>query len=116
MSETKACPFCGQAVITDEDPRDVCECEGAFNYRKHELVFGRLRSAALKLFGENCKDVDVSYEPVTTDQLDGILIAASIVAHNQIDKISMTLESGDSVRISQTGVERTKKIKSTMTQ
>lgn len=116
MEETKMCPFCGQGVITDEDPRDICGCEDAFNYRKREQVFGRLHSAAVKLFGEDCKDVDVSYEPVTTDQLEGILKAAQIVAHNGINKISMTLESGDTLRISPSGVERTKKIKQTMAQ
>lgn len=116
MDEIKGCPFCGQAVITDGDPRDACNCEGATNYRKREQVYARLRSAAIKLFGEDCRDVDVSYEPVTTDQLDGILKAADIVAHNQIDKLSMTLENGEGVKLSPAGVERTKKIKAIMIQ
>ena len=112
------CPFCGQTSISDEgnDPRETCTCEGAYNWRKSEEVFGRLHSAAVKLFGEDCKEVEVSYDPVSSEQLEGIIQAAHVVSHNGIDKISMTLESGDSVKITPAGIKRMKKIEQTVTQ
>lgn len=112
------CPFCGQTSISGEgnDPRETCTCEGAYNWCKSEEVFGRLHSAAVKLFGEDCKEVEASYEPVSSEQLEGIIQTAHVVSHNGIDKISMTLESRDSVKITPAGIERMKKIKQTVTQ
>ena len=112
MDEFKTCPFCGQQIITDRDPQDVCKCEGAQKYREREENAQRLRSAVFQLFGEDCDKVNESYSPVTTDQLECLLFAARAVATSPIDRISMTLENGDGVKITARGVERNKKINS----
>ncbi|MBO7404074.1 MAG: hypothetical protein J6V24_03850 [Clostridia bacterium] len=93
----KVCPFCGQIVILKHPgqvPEAVCMCSGADNWRDSEMRYGYMQKGIYELFGEDCKEVDPSFEPVSEEAEAMLERFAHEVAFKQVISLTLTLPDG----------------------
>ena len=93
-----ACPYCGQTVLDEGDPRLSCGCYKARKYRKilDALDEQSERAAPMKEIDENV--------------MNGLRIFADLICAHKVDGITATLADGTTVKID-AKVSRTKRIK-----
>jgi len=96
--EERACPFCGQMVLTDGDPREVCDCIKAAHFRA-------LCEALDSYCGEDCDGV-ADFKPVPGAVMEALRIIAEQVAHGALGTVAAELPDGSTVKIGARKVSR----------
>ena len=95
---TAACPCCGQMVYLEsfgQDPRAVCSCSGAAEWRGRENVYKKMRLAINRLFGKECGEVEPSWHPIDEETYAFLNECAHKVVYDDSIK-AVTLKLADS--------------------
>lgn len=94
----KTCPYCGQEVMDDGDPRCSCGCYRARKFR-----------AILNALGEQSGNAAPMRE-INEDVMEGLQLFAHLICAHKVVGIAATLADGTTVKIGEK-VSRTKRIK-----
>lgn len=90
--EYRGCPFCGQAVMGEGDPAELCTCRGAMKYRK-------IVKAINDYCGPKCARQSKEFTACTEEQIAGLRGLASFVCAEVFDSAAVVLTDGSKVRI-----------------
>lgn len=87
MEESRSCPYCGQQLITDDDPRLVCACKPARKYRKILTALDMQSSFAEPM------------RPIDDNVLNVLHQCADLICDHLVDGITAKLADGTTVVI-----------------
>lgn len=115
--ELKQCPYCGQFLMCepDDDPKTVCSCDGAKKYVRQNGIYEARKSALKKLCGEGCEEIAPEYKAVSDDAFELLDKIVHGVAFNIINKTSVALPDGTTLKITADDIERAVTIKAKLT-
>lgn len=90
--EEKICPFCGQVVMTDENPMDYCDCDKA--------IFYRVIADAIEDFcGEDCEKESTEFKPVDDEVMAALKAIAAFRAKGLVLSVKIALPDGTLLNI-----------------
>ncbi len=107
--EINVCKFCGQTFV-DGDPVEVCDCYDAKRYRRQKEQHDRYCDGIERLFGVNCTELERSWCPIETEQIEALKSVAGSVAFGLIEAASVKLADGSTCSINGAGVKRSIKL------
>ena len=87
MEDGRSCPYCGQELMTDDDPLMSCACKPARKYRKILTALDKQSGLAEPM------------RPIDDDILDVLRQCADLICDNLIDGITAKLTDGTTVVI-----------------
>ncbi len=106
------CPFCGQAVMEDGDPREHCDCGDAGQWRDAKAVLDKMHLLIAKYFGGDCRDVEPSWNPVNAAMYDWLKeCARTVVFMDSCEKITVKIDDTSTAEISYGKVARKMNLK-----
>ena len=109
------CPYCGKAVCLEydeQDPREVCRCQGAKDWRAAGEVYKKMRLAINRLFGEDCGDIEPSWRPVDEESYAFLCECAErVVFCDGIDALNVKLTDSSTAVIHWGVIERRMSLK-----
>lgn len=106
------CPFCGQAVMEDGDPREHCDCPDADRFRKRLMLMDGMRIAMDKYFGPFCSEFEPSWLPVDPAMYDWLTeCVRTVVFMESCDKITVKIGDGSTAEISEGRIVRKMNLK-----
>lgn len=115
MVEKKCvCPYCGQVVCADDgqDPREVCQCQSACDWRAAVGVFDRMKLAICRLCGEHCGSIEPSWRPIDEESHAFLCECAErVVFCDGVEAMSVKMSDSSTVVISWGQIERRMSLK-----
>ena len=108
------CPYCGQVVCAENgrDPREVCSCPGADEWRSRNDTFDRMRLAIYRLFGEHCGLLEPSWKPIDEESYAFLIECAErVVFVDGVEALSIKLADGSTAGIIPGQIERRMSLK-----
>lgn len=108
------CPYCGQVVCAENghDPRETCGCQGACDWRSAGKVFEKMKCAIDRLFGENCGDIEPSWQPIDEESYTFLCECAErVVFCEGVDAVSVKLTDSSTAVIVWGQIERRMSLK-----
>ena len=86
----KGCPFCGQAVMGEGNPEEICTCRRAVRFQK-------MARAIENYCGEKCGKFSREFQPCTEEQIAGMRGLASFICAEEYMSASVSLPDGSKV-------------------
>lgn len=87
MEDGRSCPYCGQEIMTDDDPRMSCGCAAARKYRKIITALDKQSGLAEPM------------RPIDDNILDVLRQCADLICDHMISSITAKLWDGTTVVI-----------------
>lgn len=87
MGDGRSCPYCGQALMTDDDQRMSCACKPARKYRKIITALDKQSGLAEPM------------RPIDDDILDVLRQCADLICDDLVRSITAKLWDGTTVVI-----------------
>lgn len=90
----RGCPFCGQALMTEDDgdPAMECSCDAALKYQK-------MTETVRSYCGPKCGKQSREFKPLDEEQIDGILEAAKHVCAENFASVCFVCPDGSIVTV-----------------
>lgn len=110
--QMKTCPFCGQYAMMDADidPREVCTCDGAEDYKNSKRTYEDRLMALKKLCGPDCKNISAHYHSVGEETFALLQDILHGICFGQIGKTVITMDDATTLTLSVKGVRRVAKV------
>ena len=86
----RGCPFCGQAVMGEGNPEEICSCRRAVRFQK-------MARAIENYCGEKCGKFSREFQPCTEEQIAGMRGLASFICAEEYLSASVSLPDGSKV-------------------
>jgi len=93
MAETyRGCPFCGQAVMGEGNPEEICTCRDAVRYQKIIRTIDNY-------CGPKCSRFSKEFRECTENQIAGLRGLASFICAEEYVSAQVHLPDGSVVRL-----------------
>ena len=86
----RGCPFCGQAVMGEGNPEEICPCRRAVRFQK-------MARAIENYCGEKCGKFSREFQPCTEEQIAGLRGLASFICAEEYMSAAVSLPDGSKV-------------------
>lgn len=88
----RGCPFCGQAVMGEGNPEEICTCRDAVRYQKMIRTIDNY-------CGAKCQRYSKEFRPCTEEQIAGMRGLASFICAEEYTSASVSLPDGSKVHL-----------------
>ena len=88
----RGCPFCGQAVMGEGNPEEICTCDDAVRYQK---IIRTIDAYC----GTKCPRLSKEFRMCTENQIAGLRGLASFICAEEYMSASVSLPDGSTVKI-----------------